>query len=366
MKEIGILSFHCADNYGAVLQNFALQRAVKALGFAVETIDYRCQKISRSYGIQRPLECGYGTLKKVKTRIADWINYRQAKARKRRFEEFRNSHLILSDTVYDSDNICDAQYDVFITGSDQVWNKNIIGTEDIDVYSLAFTDAKKASYGASCGELDCLIDAWDAIWRLDKVTVREKDLCDVLCQRNIDAEIVCDPVFLLNKEQWQQLICDISARRHKYVFLYCVQDLKETLPVARNIAKQNRLKLYLPERCNKSTIMLKNSRRVYGDGPIEFLAEILNAEMVVTSSFHGTAFSILLEKDFVVVLPENKSSRIKNLLQFVGLEERIVSDWEDYQRKCRNWEPIDYDKIRPRIESWRKQSMDQLKEICEL
>lgn len=365
MKKVGILSFHGADNYGAVLQNYGLQQAVISLGHSVETIDYKCEKIVNSYHVWRQLNYEKHALRKVKNRVADVVNYQQAAKRKKRFVQFRETYLCLSEKVYDSKNISEAQYDLFITGSDQVWNKNIIGMEDTDVYTLAFTGEKKAAYAASCGDIAKLVDQKDSIAQLLKITVREKELCDELKKNNIQSEIVCDPVFLLEKARWLKLAGMISAKNQKYVFMYCVCNSEITLPIARLIADRKEWALRIPGRYNKSIVRSGKCKRVFSDGPLEFLAEIEGAEVIVTSSFHGTAFSLLLEKEFVAVLPES-GSRVRNLLQFLGLEERIVSDLDEFRQASRSWNPIDYSKITPKIKRWRIQSLEQLKEICEL
>lgn len=367
MKKIGILTFHRADNFGAVLQNYALQQAIKMLGMEVETIDYRSPTLEMQYRFWNFAKRGEVLLYTLKQIASAILNLHNIIISKKKFENFRKNYLKISVREYDADTISTTEYDVYIAGSDQIWNKEIIGKEDIPAYTLAFTEAHTAAYGASCGSEDYLIDDVETISRIQLITVREQQLCDRLKKMSIVSKVVCDPVFLLNREKWLKVIRNMTQIRHKYVFLYYIDEGKEQAAmIAKAIAFSIKAKVHYPRKYDKAALINHYGINRFSDGPLDFLNEIYQAEYVVSSSFHGVAFAILMEKEFVAVLHKKTGERVKNLLEYLGLEERIVFDRQDFQKRSPYWGPIDYNRVRIKLSEYREKSMECLKEMCEL
>lgn len=367
MKKIGIITFHRADNFGAVLQNYALQQAVVCNGMIPETIDYYCLNVERWYEIWHSVMWGETPLVVIKKVLITCLNFRKAVISKRKFENFRKNYLNISAEKYDADTISNAIYDVYIAGSDQIWNKEIIGKEDIPAYTLAFTGEHTAAYGASSGSEEYLIDEVDSISKIQLITVREKQLCDALGRRGIASKVVCDPVFLLDKDKWKKIIRDMPQMRHKYVFLYYIDEGREQAAViAKMIAASTKARVHYPRKYDKAALLHGYGINRFSDGPLDFLNEIDQAEYIVSSSFHGAAFAILMEKEFVAVLHKKTGERVKNLLAYLGLEERIVSDKVDFQKRSPHWKPINYNAVRKKLDELRRESMECLREMCEL
>lgn len=367
MKKIGIITFHRADNYGAVLQNYALQQAVMMRGMKAETIDYYSPAIEMPYQIWGSAK-RRGSLLRILKRTANVImNLHNTIVSQRKYKDFRENYLNISAEKYDADTISNAIYDVYIAGSDQIWNKEIIGKEDIPAYTLAFTGEHTAAYGASSGSEEYLIDEVDSISKIQLITVREKQLCDALGRRGIASKVVCDPVFLLDKDKWKKIIKDMPQMRHKYVFLYYIDEGREQAAViAKMVATSTKARVHYPRKYDKAALLHGYGINKFSDGPLDFLNEIDQAEYIVSSSFHGAAFAILMEKEFVAVLHKKTGERVKNLLAYLGLEERIVSDKVDFQKRSPHWKPINYNTVRKKLDELRRESMECLREMCEL
>lgn len=366
-KKLGILTFHRADNFGAVLQNYALQQAIISLCVSPETIDYHSKRIDEAYRVFRKPTCKESFSRKFKNRIWDIINLKNAYISKMRFENFRKQYLAISSSEYSVNNISDSDFDIYLSGSDQIWNKEIIGEEDESVFSLSFTNQKKATYAASCGNVNCLIDKTDALKEINIISVRELELSIFLGEKGICSVVVLDPVFLLDKEQWNALIKDIPIRKNKYVFLYYIDSGRDVAAlIANKISHELGLQVYYPKRYDKTSIKNHYGISSFSDGPLEFIAEIANAEFVVVSSFHGAAFSIIMEKEFVAVLHEKTGERVKNLLVELGLEDRIVTDSDDFERRRHTFKKIDYKLVKERIDLMKGKSLECLSQICDL
>lgn len=363
-NKIAIVTFHRTDNYGAVLQNYALQQANMKLGLDVYTVDLRSDEIENPYKNKLFKRHGIGFIKGTYLIFMDFLNYKKTDRHIEAFNKFRKTNLCLTKEVDCLSEIED-EYDVFITGSDQVWNKKITREHSLDDFLLNNIQTKrKTSYAASCGHTSNLDDSIiKKISQLDYITVRENTLAEVLSKYiKSNIAVVCDPVFLLDKDEWVTRINGVSKRNEKYIFLY--YNAEEAFKIAKYLKKIKKIEIYSP--CKKYIKALVGFYSSYETGPFEFVNDILNAEIVVASSFHAIAFSILLEKDFIAVLNKGADTRVSDLLKYVGLENRIVSGLDDYIEKQNDMVSIDYGKVRKKLAQWREESLNELRKICML
>ena len=319
MKTIGIMTFHGADNYGAVLQAYALSTFLKEEGFLPEIIDYR-SKVYDRYAIFRK-----SRYKRIPILIVeDLMNWRKNRNRKVRFDQFRKNYLpISSDSflTFESLNRISDSYDYYICGSDQIWNPNI--SKGIDpAYLLEFvkSSSKKISFAPSLG-VESLPELY--LWKIEKairsfraVSVREQngvDLLQTYCNQKI--ECVCDPVFLLNQDHYE-LLCRKKIT-FKFIFLYVIGSARQNrriIQFAEEIAAEKHLQLiYLID--GNTTLYRIKGKDVKGSSIEDFLSYIKNAECVISNSFHATVFSILFSKQFVSFPKEETNSRLTNILQ---------------------------------------------------
>lgn len=365
--KIGILTFHYADNYGAVLQIYALQQAIKNQGNESVVIDYRSAYIEQGYKVKVLPEKGITVKKQLKMLVINILNYKKALKRKKAFENFRDKYLILSSPVNNATiHDIEQKYEVILCGSDQIWNEEIIDTIDKDIYTLEFVKkTRKVSYAASAGSSETLSDSMlHKIMLLDNITVREESLArQIHNYANINVSVVCDPVLLLSEGFWKNQISGIPVRKRRTLLLYYIDSNRQiTCNVANYIGRKQNLQVMYSACRNKYTLF--HGRCVYEEDPLEFLAEIMHAEYVVASSFHAVVFSVIFHKKFVTVLHQNTGERVKDFLAKIGLENRIVIDLEDYCRRESQLEFIDYEQADKILKQWKHFSYAELDKLC--
>lgn len=315
-KKIGILTFHRADNLGAVLQAYALSRYItESIGATAEIVDYECEKIESTR---------YACSDNMVKRIPLALYY---KIKRSGFDRFRNEHLPLSKTVYKKGNISESNqvYSTFIVGSDQVWNT---GCSDHDMtYFLDFaSDEKcKVAYAASLGSImytNAEINTYTQyLSRFKAISLREQSSISKLHLPK-DTMVLPDPVFLLDQKQWKNVAIQ-KNRRKKYVFVYLVLEDVHVLKAATKYARQHHCEIVI----NK-----KSMEFMMHNAPDHFLGWIENAEAVFTNSFHGTAFSILFQKKLaadVALKNGGTNNRVSELLCSAGLNQCIITKEDD-------------------------------------
>lgn len=364
MKRVGIITFHRAANYGAVLQAYALQKKMNEMGCEAEIIDYECPLIDDLYRAicYKPESSIIRNIKNIC--LAPFIQLRN-----NRFLKFREKYVKESDTTYNSStiNLTNDKYDIFITGSDMVWHwheKN--GKKILDPnYFLKFVNdnTKRNSYAASFAiseipkELE--LSYRTLLGEFNNISVREKTGEKLVKDLTGAASITClDPTLLLEKKEWMSLVGNKSSK--DYILLYSLEGAHRTLEYAYRLSKKTALPVVqlMPGVTIKDA--LKKNHKI-SQGPLEFLQLFSGAKYVVTSTFHGTAFSILFHKPFVVDLHENKefNNRAAELLIKVGLESRDIEkigSIDDY---------ISWDKVEMAINKYRDVSIEYLKSLID-
>lgn len=329
--KIGILTFHRAHNYGAVLQCYALQTFLCNQGHEAKVIDYDSPSLWKFYDWYKPEEVrhAFSHLGKVLKRCVKLIiTWYHRIPRYYKFSGFQNKRLNLCPPS----EIIHSPFDLVLIGSDQVWNTII--THGFDPYYWGqFTrpvHTKVATYAAS------LIGEWkksdlpkihDYLCSLDAVSVREDSVARTLVALfpGINPVVVPDPVILVSDEEWERLA--ISPKINEpYIFFYQAMDSEGAYEMARRIARK----------CGKRLVVLsanvngRNSNECRNASPLEFVGWIKNADVVVTSSFHATVFSIVFRKVFYCIdLELERDSRLMDLLDRFELKSRLVHSIDD-------------------------------------
>ncbi len=359
--KIGILTFHCAHNYGAVLQCFALQKTLAAMGHDVEVIDYRPEFLlapSRIFSFNRRRD--RNPLIWAKHLVEEIILAPLRKRRSKAFKNFIGEHLCLSDEIC-GQNIPDT-YDVYIIGSDQVWNPKLTGGRFDPVYLADFSfvkgGRKYVSYAASTGTLEFEGDRdngylFDCLAKFDSVSVREPQLSAYLRNNvKIDVDTVLDPTLLASPEIWDDIATEPEVSG-KYVLLYQVQKNRDAVRIAEDMARQIGGKVV--ELSSWVSPRFSNRKKQYAS-PSEFLGLMKYADCVVTTSFHGTAFSIVFRRSFYFLRVGTRSDvRSESLLQSLGLECRIIDSDSDA-----GFESLDYSAAEQVLADQRKFSNEYL------
>lgn len=358
MKKIGIITFHRAHNYGAMLQAYALQEYLKK--YDVKIIDFNDKNINRCYKIIRVNEKNVkGNIKSI---ISDMLFLNKNIRRYYFFNKFLKNNMKLTQKYKSKKSLMVnyPKFDIYITGSDQVWNPNIVGKID-DIYTLNFGEKKikRISYAASIGisklkksDYEKLIED---INKIDKISVRERSAKELLEKKIVkkNIEVVLDPTFLIKKEEWEKKFRNKFLIKEEYIFAYEVDYNEEYIKIVNELSKRTNLKVVYFEKRNKGyNKVLKN---MYCSGPKEFVMYLKNAKYVVTSSFHATAFSIIFNKNLWVVAHKVTGSRTADLLKMCKLENRIVKSYSEFLQNEYD-EEIDYEKVNKIIEKMRKKS----------
>ena len=356
------MTFHFACNYGAVLQCYALQRYLSMAGHEVSVIDYRPEAVADGYrwfDIRRfwgatPVRFWHKTLSEVKV-----IGKRRR--RYAAFDTFVRESLKLTAPVWNRSSMSSLgeDFDLIITGSDQIWNSKI--TKGIDpIYWGDFkrrTQTAMASYAAS---MENGLDSETAdtvaslLNRFDALSVREENLREALqpLVGNKSVWTVVDPTLLLDSSEWKSISSE-PLIKEPYLLFYQVRRSELARQCAVELARRRGLKpLFLSAKPE-----LENSPEVAEASPTQFVSLFRDASAVVTTSFHGTAFGIIFEKDFLCVsVPDGKGSRQENLLASLGLSDRIVSEVPQTEM-----DSIDWDAVRERKAAMLESTYEYLK-----
>lgn len=355
--KIGILTFHCAHNYGAVLQAYALQEKIREMGHDVEIIDYRPDYLIIPYKNFDSKNVFSGKIPSIiKKFISAILIYFRKVERNRIFEEFICSNFNIQKVKYGE--IPDI-YDLYVLGSDQIWNKRITKGFDKKYFGDFKTKpgSKIITYAASIGNAKIESEDFELldnlIMNIDGISVRESNIVPILKQITEKKIIkVVDPTFLLNPHQWS-IISKKPKINKKYVLVYRVQYNNQILRIAEEIASQlNCIVVEIP-----AWITMKYlSNKYLTTSPGEFIGWIKHAECIISASFHGTAFSIIFNKPFYAInLKDGTEKRSKDLLESLGLEDRLV-----HKDSSITFKSIDFEGCKKKLEEMKTKSIDFL------
>lgn len=363
--RVGILTYHNAINYGAVLQAYALQQVIKKLGVQCEIIDYSCPAVDKQYRRKRLNDRAHW-----KVYVRDLFSGHRLDRKKEAFKQFSKHNLLLSKKI---ENIADErfdEYDAIIVGSDQVFNPK--NTEGDSTYLLGFQcNAKKIAYAASIGNNEFLelwktrynVDYEILLKQFDSLSFREEDASSFVSNLlKASYETVLDPVILAGTEIWKAFQADTGE---DYIFVYNLGNIPLLAECVKAMHNETGLKVYAVNRDIKGDLLLRGVENVSSLSPVDFLKMLSGAKYVITDSFHGTAFSVLYHKNFSSVInaqKDNTNSRIVNLLKKLQLEERIVSDAESF----RNQPTIAYSDIDHKIQELQGHSLAWLSKALQI
>lgn len=372
--RVGVITLHNSPNYGSCLQAYATQKVFEGIGAETSIIDYYRHDAIPENETERALN---GQLAKkipifkipgVKS-LARIPVSRMAARRSAPLNEFRRAKLNLTSKKYYSAADLESdppEADVYCTGSDQVWNSIWNGGFERAFYlSFASSDTKKIAYAASIGKSS--LEDWeiplmrDALLRYDAISVREVEAAELLDSIGVHGVVpVVDPTLMLEPSEWRN-ISDGWVSDEPYILLYQLNRNSEFDAYAQRVSKATGLPILriaygVHERRSGETAVICPSVG-------RFLSLFFGAEIVLTDSFHGTAFSVNLEKRFVSVSPGRFSGRIAGFLEKMDLSERYLNDCGDVDLAL---EDIDFTEIVGALEKERNKAKDFLARAVEL
>lgn len=363
--KIGIMTFHGARNYGAVLQAYALQQFLTSMGSECRIIDFVSESLKDYTGLY-PKRNGWKSMIKNLLMLRF---HKQRKERETKFKEFINEYLVLTDEHYTDEKELQKlrdKVDVYVIGSDQVWNTTKV--EASTAYFLEFADpkSKKIAYAVSLGgaEAKDLEQYRNLVEKFDFISCRERkgtNILSALTGRNI--ETVLDPTLLVGNEVWKQISSQQSLLYRPYIFYYSLDGFDKR---GNNVAELRELSRRLGKRVVVLTPEWPKTEfvNIIDAGPMDFLTLIRNADIVCTNSFHGTAFSIAFRKNFYVLDKyDGRDDRKINILQILHLEDRMIKGVKEVKEMKIN--EIDYEKVGQILDGLRKESGEILKRAIE-
>lgn len=327
--KIGILTFHRALNFGAILQCYGLYSVLKELGHEPEIIDYRPDSIERYRNLYSSTTMSqYNSfLPKVKEFIASLLITNGRIKASRNFDNFIKRNFRVSDPFYVA-KAAVTGYDVIVFGSDQIWSPSIcFGFDKMYWGQFEHGKTKLITYAASLGGHNTLSESdlkliKQYIKSYDSVSVREKELHDMLKNRiGMEYPIVVDPTILVNSNVFDRIT--VKPKYKNYVLLFTLEPNDQAYDFAKRIADIHASQI-VTLRALPSYKKDKN-KTIHADAISveEFLGYFKYARYIVAISFHGTVFSVLFKKDFYS-LKCSQGDRAFNFLQSIGLEERMV------------------------------------------
>ncbi|MGE4585219.1 MAG: polysaccharide pyruvyl transferase family protein [Sphaerochaeta sp.] len=349
MKTVLLVTLHSQNNnFGSVIQGHSLYSYVKNLGYDVSVLDYRPNYSNGATDFKS----------RIKRFAANMLFLPQFLIRNRRFSEFISMEKLTSRyTTYQELKDINMKYDIFLIGSDQVWNSEHNCGKD-PAYYLEFTQSSaKIAYAASLGRyikdenvIETLITN---ISKFRSISLREnRSVVQLTAHGMANVQYVLDPVFLFDVNHYR--IMQVDCKESGYILAYIIHSDPLIAQVIKEIARKLNKKVIqiggLAAKC-------KYDKYRRDAGPREFLSLVDNADFVVTSSFHGTAFSLIYEKPFAVVMPHSNTLRLENILETAGLTNRVVNTMDDITRML---EPVDYSDASKKIAAMRQISQKYL------
>ncbi|MBP1573093.1 MAG: polysaccharide pyruvyl transferase family protein [Oscillospiraceae bacterium] len=314
--KIRIITIHGIPNFGSVFQSYALCEYLRSQGYDdVRIIDYNPK---------------YYTSKSFRATIGRIINYGDYNRRTRKFREFIEKNLPLTEksfTEFDELKQCDFSADVYIAGGDQLWNVYHPCGND-DAYKLTWTAGKKISYGTSLGQTGFtdkqIRELVSKISDFTAISVRESASVKMLRDAGIESSHCVDPVYLIDSEKYHSFLKPVNQPPYLLVYLITPSEiLNNTIKL---LSEKYGLKVILCSGFSKKCVCDEFLKDL---GPDEILSYIYNAEIVLSSSFHATSFSLIFQKQFFTILPDmHTNERILDLLSHRGLMHRIITDEE--------------------------------------
>lgn len=367
MKKIGIITILDITNFGSILQAYALGYVIESFGYKVVFINYWRKAFTTSNKVKTFLKDKTlgNVVRRITYALAALTFYSALRIRIRRILRSRFS-FTNKFTSFEQLKKYAPNFDVAISGSDQIWNSSYNGGIDSSFF-LDFVSCPRIAYAASSGlekfdenELDKITSL---LRKYDYISVREFQTKDYLASLGFHrTKQVLDPSLLLSADKWCDIL-DIKDRyKEKYLLVYSVERFNNDFifSQAKKLAHEMGLKVYVV--CATYPVEVKKYKfdKIFSLASIYTFLELLRgASFVVVSSFHGTAFSINFNKDFITISPNKFNIRMDSIMKLFALEERIVRDsFVTSESLC----PIDWHKVNNKLSIVRDESLIFLKD----
>lgn len=331
--KIGILTYHRAENYGALLQAYALLTYVRGLGNDVQFVDYWPNYHVNFFKIISWHRFRNTSLKgKIEYLLGATLWLFPKLKRRKKLQRFIYERLeVTGKPHYNERTKTTEHFDVVVYGSDQIWRKQNMGGVGFDDWYFGAANVqadRKIVYAGSMGTVKTTTSDDEYVSRMMQnfqvISVREADLQSYLHKLQIPSTLVIDPVFLLSKEQWNQVAAPRNDKEGKYILFYNLLNKAESVRFAEKLSKESGLPI---KEINKKMSFHHIGKRYISTASVpDFLRLVRDADYVVSNSFHGVAFSLIFQKQFFAVGMSEKANRVKSLLSIACISNRYITD----------------------------------------
>ena len=373
MKKIGIITFHASHNCGSMMQAYAIQKQIEKLGYDNEIIDFQNEGQKDMYAVVHKKK----TLKNFIKNTLLLLSRNKIRNQWNDYEKFKNKNFKLSVSKYSNSFELEStnnDYDIFVSGADQIWNITIKDSDDSYFLNFVNDDKLKIAYAPSFGAKNILKYSENPskyaeyLNNYDYLSIRENNgkkwIKDLIGK---DVPVVLDPTLLLDSTDYSCLV-EKNDYVGKYIFYYSPTYSRKIDKFVKKISKKYKLPVivwnareyYMKKEYLNGFILPKKIN------PGIYLDLINNAELIITTSFHGTIFSTIYRKKFFVIKNGNMyttDDRVLTLINQLGIENRLIEpkfdDYFDY------FDDVDYEKYDDNLKKLKKISIKYLKESLE-
>lgn len=362
--KVSFITVHVGENFGSTLQAIATHSILKKLGHESTLVNYFPPRVTFS-GFWK------NCLKSPKELVKGILKYPCFLNNSKKFDKYLKKFCKVSAPIYPNDNFAEKCQiaDVYMTGSDQVWN--FFYNEGLDTHYFfdGINQGKKVSYASSIGASNLSSEESNQLSKYTSeyahISVREES-AKALFKKigREDVEVLIDPTLMLNTTEWTSYMSErIVAEEYLFVYLpYNISDIQANYTLIRAIAKMHNLKVisfsltFMSDKYADKTIFFPS--------PGDFLSLMYHAKFVVTNSFHGTAFSLNLHKQFVVIPPKNFGTRVENILAKTNLSHLLLRN-SSYEEYLQQYKRIEYSHVEEILNAERAKTFTYLKKAVD-
>lgn len=322
--KVGIITYHFGHNYGAMLQAYAMQAALKQLGHDPYFVYLRRDfQFTNKYERKMPR-----SPKGLALTLVLRLLRKPLVRRFERFEAFLAKELPLTPHYSNEEELTahPPDLDAYVCGSDQIWNLQN-GINEFFYGKFVPEGTRLVSYAPSFGNVEIPDQYKDKVssllHRFDHLAVREESGCEMvrkLTGREVTRTI--DPVFLIDNSVWEGLAVPPQINR-PYIAFYALEMSARASAIVSRISRMSRMPVVVIAKGGAFVLTCKTKLAIDA-GPREFLGWLKNASMILTNSFHATVFAMKFNVPFVTIAHSHRNARMENLLDLAGLHERLV------------------------------------------
>lgn len=371
--KICVITLHTVNNYGSVLQTYATNYILEKMGHQVIFVDYWRKNNTIDSRIDNLLNKSYlhkfSFLWKRNNIIKKTISFllkQFSKKRNRSTRSFIKKNIKLTRPYYSFTDLLKSPplADIYVTGSDQVWNS--IWNEGIEKpYYLEFapTGKKRIAFAASIGMNEIpeneVMEMKEMLKKYNAISVREQSGVELLKKIGIDSQLILDPTLMLKKDEWIKTAYPIK-RKKPFIVVYQLNINHDMDKYVEQLARKKKI----------DVIRLsygRSDKKKYGKWILmprveDFLGYLYYSKLIITDSFHITSFALNLNKQFITFSPQRFSTRITNILKLTHTERRLITNYNDYSLID---EEIDWETVNGVLEIERKKGMRWLRDALD-